>query len=391
MRISVRLHYYTKKTYKDGYHPIILEYLISGVRQRKVIAKCLPDDWDVKKMRVKSKHKDSASLNNLISTKLSDAENLIYDVKSGIRPLSAIQGGGDRVTLKQAIDKELVRLEKEFKSGLYDKVKGLENQIKDTSVALSDIDTKWFDSLISDFVEMKNIGSTIKKKIKLLRSIIGRYSEGGVTRELKAISYPTQKSLKIKLTPEEVAKIEALVLPEDDIIAAVRDIFLLQIYLRGIRVGDLLQAYSRDFKDERFTYSADKTDKTLTIKLIPKAQEIVEKYSGKHDRLFPLFTWKPIKGLSDFENERARLKHKETCTTIVNKHLKVIAGMCGIDKPLSSHIARHTFARMAIDKINNPMITMELLGHSSLAVHQAYLNDIRRDDVLDKAADDIFG
>jgi len=36
------------------------------------------------------------------------------------------------------------------------------------------------------------------------------------------------------------------------------------------------------------------------------------------------------------------------------------------------------------------MVTMELLGHSSLSIHQGYLNDIRKDDVLDQAADDIF-
>lgn len=65
--------------------------------------------------------------------------------------------------------------------------------------------------------------------------------------------------------------------------------------------------------------------------------------------------------------------------------------MVGITKPLSSHIARHTFARMAIDKINDPMITMELLGHSSLAIHEGYLNDIRKDDLLNQTADDIFG
>jgi len=65
--------------------------------------------------------------------------------------------------------------------------------------------------------------------------------------------------------------------------------------------------------------------------------------------------------------------------------------MADIKKPLSSHIARHTFARMAIDKVKNPMVTMELLGHSSLSVHQAYLNDIRKDDQLDNAADEIFG
>jgi integrase/recombinase XerD len=70
--------------------------------------------------------------------------------------------------------------------------------------------------------------------------------------------------------------------------------------------------------------------------------------------------------------------------------LKLLLKMAGITRRLSSHIARHTFARMAIDKINNPMITMELLGHANLEVHQNYLKDIRKDDVLDQATDDIF-
>lgn len=64
--------------------------------------------------------------------------------------------------------------------------------------------------------------------------------------------------------------------------------------------------------------------------------------------------------------------------------------MAGIDKSLSSHIARHTFARMAIDKVNNPMITMNLLGHTSLAVHQQYLKDVRNEEVLDDVTDEIF-
>lgn len=64
----------------------------------------------------------------------------------------------------------------------------------------------------------------------------------------------------------------------------------------------------------------------------------------------------------------------------------------GITKPLSSRMARRTFAKikMAIDKINNPMITMELLGHTSLAIHQQYLKNLRQEEILDDAADDIF-
>jgi integrase len=391
MKISVRLHLHNTKTNADGSNPIVLEYSINKVRKRKVLDRCMAIDWDSKNNRVKSRHKKADIINNMLSKELANAERNVYEIKSGLRSIDEVFGARVKVTLQDAIDRELIRLEKNFMSGFYDKVRGIQKQVPDTSIALSDINKKWFDKMIGIFTDLGNTGGTIQKKVKLIRGLIGRYSENGITKEIKDVRVTTQKSLKVKLSASELLRIEQLILPEGEQIEAVRDLFLLQIYLRGIRVGDLLQAQVKHFSHGRFNYTADKTDKTLTIKLIPQAQVIVDKYAGKHKRLFPFFIWEPSEKATPFENERSRLKHKETCTTIVNKHLKVIAAMCGIDKPLSSHIARHTFARMAIDKINNPMVTMELLGHSSLAVHQAYLNDIRKDDVLDAAADDIFG
>lgn len=391
MKISVRLHLNNTKTNSDGSNQIVLEYRVNGDRKRRVLDRCFAIDWDAKNNRVKPRNKKADIINNMLSRELAAAEKNVYEIKSGLRSLSDIFGAREKLTLKNAIDKELIRLEKNFMSGFYDKVRAIEKQIPNTSIALCDIDKRWFDKVIQIFTDLGNTGATIQKKIKLIRGLIGRYSEEGIKKEVKDVRVATNKSLKIKLTSEEVNKIEMLALPGGELITATRDLFLLQIYLRGIRVGDLLQASSKEFSAGRFSYTADKTAKTITIKLIPQAQLIIDKYAGKHTRLFPFFVWEPSKKLTAFENERARLKHKETCTTIVNKHLKIIAGMCGIEKPLSSHIARHTFARMAIDKINNPMITMELLGHSSLAVHQSYLNDIRQDDVLDAAADNIFG
>lgn len=73
-------------------------------------------------------------------------------------------------------------------------------------------------------------------------------------------------------------------------ITAARDLFVIQVYLRGIRVGDILQAYSADFKDGSFSYTDDKTGKLATIRLTPRAQAIVDIYAGKARRLFPFFT-----------------------------------------------------------------------------------------------------
>ncbi len=391
MRLSVNVHLYIAKKYAKDMHPIILQYRINGKVKKKVLGKCTKLDWDDVKKRVNQKAYNAYEINHNITTELAKAEKGVYAVKSGERRLTDVFIEKKTFSLKQAFDAEYLRLEREFKSGYYDKLLALEKQIKDTSIDITDIEEKWLEQLIYTLTRLGNSGNTIKKKIKLVRGMILRYSTKGVTKEVKAVTVTTHKTLKQKLTADELTRLENLPLPDNDLLTAVRDLFLLQVYLRGIRVGDLLQAYPRDFLDGRFSYSADKTGKSMTIKLVPQAQAIVAKYIGKHERLFPFFNWSPKKGVSKFDNERSRLKHKETCTSVINKYLKVLAVMAEIKKPLSSHIARHTFARMAIDKINNPMITMELLGHSSLAVHQQYLNDIRKDDVLDGAADDIFG
>jgi integrase/recombinase XerD len=390
MNISLKLQLYTSKTYTDGTHPVILLYTIDGVRKKKVLIRCMEKDWDVKRLRVKVNVERAAYKNDYIATEYAKAEKDLYQLKNGEKLKSDLFKSADRTTLADAFAMELTRLENEFKSGYYDKILAIQKQIKDPSIFIQDIDEHWFAKMIKMLSGVGNSNNTIKKKIKLIRGMISRYSAKGVSKEVKSVTVATSKTVKQKLTAEELNRIEALPLPEGELITATRDLFIMQVYLRGIRVGDILQANSSQFANGVFHYVADKTEKPISMDLIPRAQEIVNRYAGKYDRLFPFFTWSPDRKLSKFENERNRIKHKELCTTVINKYLKIIAGMAGISKPVSSHIARHTFARMAIDKINNPMITMELLGHSSLAVHQQYLNDIRKDDILNKAAKDIF-
>ena len=70
--------------------------------------------------------------------------------------------------------------------------------------------------------------------------------------------------------------------------------------------------------------------------------------------------------------------------------LKEVAALAGINKSVSSHIARHTFAMLAIDRVKDANITMDMLGHSSLKVHEAYVRSISKADELDNAVASIF-
>jgi len=91
----------------------------------------------------------------------------------------------------------------------------------------------------------------------------------------------------------------------------------------------------------------EKTSKELSIPLLPKALEILEKYSDE-DYVFPRIS-----------NQR------------YNSYLKEIADLIGIEKRLTTHMARRTFASTVLLFNDVPTeIVSELLGHSSIKITQ---------------------
>jgi integrase/recombinase XerD len=392
--ITVKIILFKGKTHADGTHPIMLEHYVNGKPKRKVLHRCKPDQWDQANRRVRSKVSNSAFINNLLSTAFYEAERNVLQIKSGDVPVQSLFESPKPITLGEAFDKELTRLKKDLKNGPYERISTYKKQLstfcKIETLRLADIDLIWFENVARSMRDLGNGGSTIQKKIKTLRALIQRYSDKQLSMDICNYRVPVQKTVRQKLTKDEFKQIESLYL-QDELLSYCRDFFVLQVYLRGARVGSLLQATNDQFRDGRYFAKSHQDGKNnVSCKLVPAAQAIVARYQGKYERLFPFFKWAYNRNLSEFENNSIKLAVKESCTTTINSCLKKIAVMANIDKPISTHIARHTYARMAIDKINNPMITMDLLGHTSLAVHQAYLNDIRRDDVLDNANDDIF-
>ncbi|MEH6771733.1 tyrosine-type recombinase/integrase [Maribacter arcticus] len=63
----------------------------------------------------------------------------------------------------------------------------------------------------------------------------------------------------------------------------------------------------------------------------------------------------------------------------LNTYLKEIADVCGIEKNLTFHIARHTFATTVTLSNGMPIETVsKLLGHSKIATTQIYAKVIER-------------
>ena len=150
------------------------------------------------------------------------------------------------------------------------------------------------------------------------------------------------------LTESEMKAIENLQLPSDDTMDVSRDIFVFQMYT-GLSYSDAQSFDISQYRKDGYTYTnvgeRIKTGVAYVSQLLPPAVRVLEKYDMKIPRI---------------ENH------------VYNRALKAIGIMAGIQIPLHSHLARHTFATWMLRngaKIEN---VSRMLGHTNIRQTQRY-------------------
>lgn len=160
------------------------------------------------------------------------------------------------------------------------------------------------------------------------------------------------------LTEEELAIIE----DKEFYIARlqlVKDLFVFSCYT-GLAYIDVMMLNPSHLcigidKEYWLFTSREKTDTSIKLPLLPKALKIIEKYkdhpaSLAHGTIFPRIS-----------NQR------------LNSYLKEIADLCGFEKNLTFHLARHTFATTITLTNGVPIETVsKMLGHNSIRTTQIY-------------------
>lgn len=140
---------------------------------------------------------------------------------------------------------------------------------------------------------------------------------------------------------------------------SVLDMFLFSCYtgLAYIDISNLTPenvSKGIDGKDWLMT-KRQKTDTTVRVPLLPEATNLLKKYKNHpvakaNGTVFPVIT-----------NQR------------MNGYLKEIAEICGINKNLTFHLARHTFATTVTLSNGVPIESVsKMLGHTSIRTTQIY-------------------
>jgi len=340
---------------------------------------------------VKNKHERHNNLNKEIADAVKKYHDKAFNLAS--EPTSSpFQDIMARPKVDKSFSEAIVQyanlVRKEGKFSSYRKYINAADKVSDfKDVSLSSINQLYLREL-HEFLKKKNLKpSTIHRYFKFLKTVIRFESneDPSVNRSILNYKVKNEESIKEKLTREEFELIVSKDL--DQKLSLSRDVFCALVYSWGSRIGDMLQMQPKHIKNDRLEFKEQKTGKHKSVKIDIEFQNLINRYKGTSTHyLFPFL----VKAPTDPRKDPIYQKEIESKTSIINKDLKLIAAKCNIDKKITTHVARHTFAVWASKKEVPLYLIQEMLNHSSKSVTENYLKQLNKSKNLDQAAAKVF-
>ncbi|RKD96742.1 site-specific integrase [Marinifilum flexuosum] len=245
-----------------------------------------------------------------------------------------------------------------LKGSTYRAITGKLNVIERTGIL-----TSFKDLTFENILKLDNILLQDKapRTVFKYHSVLKTFVSTAIKMDLLAV----QNNPYIKFQPKRVPDAKRRYLDETEVrklqekdfstkrLREIRDVFLFSVY-SGLSYADICDMKKSDLyidhEGNKWIWrDRVKTDFEYKVPLLPQAAEIIERYADDGCLL-------PVKS-----NQK------------MNEYLKEIATICEIDKNLTFHMARHTFATTITLSNDVPISTVSrMMGHSSLRTTQIY-------------------
>nr|WP_293296837.1 site-specific integrase [Allomuricauda sp.] len=358
------------------------------------------EDWDENSLRVKKSHPNADSLNNLLSSKLSEVDKGLMNLQSENSDVSAKQIKRNiykpisSLTFFDYTKEHLEALEADKKLNRLTTDKALTTYIRDfhksKELRFQEIDLRFLNRFKTYLMGKRKLTETSALNIMvLIRLIFNRaISDKVISKDL----YPFGKGgFKIKFPDTHkvgLNKNEILTLESIQNISPIErhslNVWLYSFYFAGMRVSDVLLTRWSMIYDNRLHYRMGKNNKVVSLKIPIKALVIIKSYLNEKidedDFVFPEMK------KADFTDPKDIYRKIKTATSKFNTHLKSLSKKAGISKKVTMHIARHSFGNIAGDSIH-PLMLQKLYRHSDLKTtinYQANFIHKEADEALEK-------
>ena len=243
------------------------------------------------------------------------------------------------------------------------------------------------DSVTSDLMEayeawLKQQGlipNSISFYTRILRAVYNRAVELDIIENrnpFRRVYTGVDKTIKRALPITFIKRIKGLNLSLDPALDYARDMFLLSFMLRGMSFIDMAFLKKSDRNMGMVTYRRRKTGQKLIIAWTKDMQMILDKYpENKSDYLLPIIKKTGI-------NERATYRN---AASSINRNLKKVGEIAGLDVPLTLYVARHSWASAAQSKGIPISVISEGMWHDSESTTRIYLASLDDTSMVDKA------
>ncbi len=374
--VTMLIYLKSRKNSKNE-NPIYLRVTVDGQRKEKSLNRSVDSKkWDKNKQRGKGRSEEIRSLNEFLNSEIDKIyktrHELIYKEKSfTIETLMNLYSGVEdhKHTLIEIFEGENKMNKGVISDGTYKKYISLLNHVKSylkfqynvTDIDVKKIDYEFvitFDNYLRKEKSIQN--NTTVKYVNTLRKIVNSALDKDWIEKDPFVKYKgsMKKVEREFLTDSEIKSIIDKDLSFDRI-AKARDVFIFCIYT-GLAYSDVKSLTDNDIVidikgGKMINIKRKKTNTVSNIPILPVAQVIIDRYKDHPE------TINSNKVLPVASNQK------------MNAYLKEIADLCEINKNLTTHMARHTFATTITLSNDVPIETVsKMLGHSSLGITQHY-------------------
>jgi site-specific recombinase XerD len=374
--LRVRFYQITSKINRDGEAPIYMR--INGLDKEVNLSTNIfekPKNWDKRKGQFKISLPNANYLNGIIKNKEGEVWDYVDECRKSRKELSSetlkkyfkMEGSEDnQKTLLYGFEKFVSLNKQTHANGTIRHYQADRSILKDfiryhykiSDCFIREVNFEFLTSFQDYLIEVrKNKPNTIGKHIQRIRAVINLaikldWIKEDPTRKFKVKSEPTSRTT---LTIEEISIIANLDLSSNSRLEIARDLFLFMTQT-GLSYSDLKALSFRHIEEggKLIRIMRKKSRELCLIPLLPQAQLLLKKYKNHIEavyksKCFPVF-----------------------CNQVLNRRLKEIATMARIEKQITCHIARHSFACISLDN-NVPLESIsKVLGHTNLKTTQIY-------------------
>lgn len=379
---------------KEGslYYQVIYKRV---VRQISTQYKILPDEWNAESESIRINIDDNERYNHLQAIQkriLRDKKRLMKIIESLLNSgcvfsvdsiIDTFYNEVNDITLFNYMEKHIVKLQKNGQVRTSETYNCTLNSFKrfrnDKDLYFVELDN---DLLVSYEYFLKSEGlsmNTISFYMRRLRAIYNKAVDEGLVEQnnlFKRVFTSAEKTTKRAIPLKLIKRLKSLDLSYSSAKSFARDMFLFSFYTRGMSFIDMAYLKKKNLSNGILSYRRRKTGQQLFIRWEKCMQQIVEKYASVSHSPYLLNVIKDL-------NSDARKQYHNTLT-LVNRSLKGIGKLIGLDTPLSMYVARHSWASIARKEGIPLSVISEGMGHDSELTTQIYLASLDTS-VIDEA------